>query len=352
LDTQQRFQLRWRPRCLRASRSWEPGANARSADGQHARRLRVIMAAEVTMTTVTHAPGTEVTVRGRKLWLEREGKGEPVLLLAGLGPAGSHNVFHPAFSELARDHEVLYLDLFGRGCSARPQSLHEITFASDVVDVAALIEELDRGPLHVYGFSYGGLLAQALALQHGRLVRSLVLANTLHSPEMWQANHANINRELANQYPEIWEQILDLRKRGMPSTAPEMQRLFAASMRLVRFCDPENADRLFALSEPGARNTELYPVFCGADVDFIIGGEVPRIPDFRPLLREISCPMLVVAGRFDRALYPRWQREFAAFAPQARFVMMERSGSFAHVEEGPTLMALLREFFASAGSPP
>jgi len=293
-----------------------------------------------------HPPGSQIAAGGRKLWVEREGSGDPVLLLAGLGPSGSHVVFHPAFSELARDHEILYVDLHGRGRSDRPAELAEITFDSDVADIAALIDALGRGPVHLYGFSYGGLLAQALALRHPRLVRTLVLANTLHSPEMWQANHANINRELANQYPELWEQILELRKRGLPSTAPEMQRLFAASMRLVRFYDPDNSDRLAGLSEPGARNVELYPVFCGADVDFIIGGEVARIPDFRPDLNRIACPMLIVAGRYDRALYPRLQREFASFAPRARWVMLERSGAFAHVEEPAALFALLREFFA------
>ncbi|MGE5047183.1 MAG: alpha/beta fold hydrolase [Deltaproteobacteria bacterium] len=297
-------------------------------------------------TPVSHAPGAFVTVRGHKLWVEREGQGEPVLLLAGFGPSGSHVVFHPAFTGLSFDHEVLYCDLHGRGASARPAALGEITFDADVEDVAALIEALDRGPVHVYGFSYGGLLAQALALRHPRLVRSLALANTLHSPEMWQANHANINRELANQYPELWEQILDLRRQGVPSTAPEMQRLFAVATRLVRFYNPDNADALGVLSEPGARNLELYPVFCGADVDFIIGGEVAKIPDFRPLLREIACPMLVLAGRFDRALYPRWQREFATFAPKARLVMMERSGAFAHIEEPAAVMALIREHVA------
>ncbi|MFI6602731.1 hypothetical protein ACIBHX_41305 [Nonomuraea sp. NPDC050536] len=35
------------------------------------------------------------------LWLEEEGSGEPVLLLSGLGPAGSHVIFHPHFDALA-----------------------------------------------------------------------------------------------------------------------------------------------------------------------------------------------------------------------------------------------------------
>jgi len=34
-------------------------------------------------------------------------------------------------------------------------------------------------------------------------VRTVVLANTLYSSEMWQLNHVNINREIENQYPEV-----------------------------------------------------------------------------------------------------------------------------------------------------
>jgi proline iminopeptidase len=87
-------------------------------------------------------------------------------------------------------------------------------------------------------------------------------------------------------------------------------------------------------------------VFCGADVDFIIGGEIPRIPDFRPRLKEIDAPMLVVAGRYDRALSPRYQRQFVQFAPTADFLMLERSGSFGHVEEPDVLFGALRDFWA------
>ena len=201
-----------------------------------------------------HPSGAAIRIGERELYLEREGRGQRLLLLAGLGPAGSHAVFHPAFTNLAADHEVIYLDLFGRGRSGKPAHLDEIDFAGDAHDVAGLLELL--GPSHVYGFSYGGLLAQQLALDRPGLVRSLALANTLHSPEMWQANHANINRELENQYPEVWEQILALRAGGIPSTAPEMQRLFAAAMRLVRFYNPDNAEKLAHLAEEDSAQGE------------------------------------------------------------------------------------------------
>jgi proline iminopeptidase len=217
-----------------------------------------------------------------------------------------------------------------------------VTFAGDVADIAALIDALDLGPVNLYGFSYGGMVAQAIALEHPRLVRRLVLANTVHSAEMWQRNHENINRELELQYPEVWEKILALRAHGVRSTDPRMQRLFAVHSKLVRFYNPDNAAKL--LTEPGSRNAELYPVFAGDDVEFAIGGEVARLPDFRPRLRDLAMPTLILAGRYDRALYPKHQLEFARSAPRAEFVWMERSGTFAHVEEPEAVMALLRRF--------
>jgi len=159
---------------------------------------------------------------------------------------------------------------------------------------------------------------------------------------MWQANHANINAELARQDPEVWERITTLRSAGRRSTHPEVAAQFAAAARLVRFYNPDHAGLL--ATEPGARNFELYPVFAGADVDFIIGGEVARIPDFRPRLKEIAVPVMVLAGRHDRALYPRLQRQFTEFDPRIRLEFLERSGSFSHVEEPETVFGLVRDF--------
>jgi proline iminopeptidase len=274
--------------------------------------------------------------------VEIEGDGQPLVLLAGLGPAGSHVIFHPFFTGLADTHRLIYVDLHGRGRSDRPAGLADITFADDVADVAELIGELGLGPVHVYGFSYGGLLGQALALDHPELLGTLIIANSLHSPEMWQANHVNINAELARQHPEVWDRITALRAQGLKSTDPELTEQFTAAARLVRFYHPDNAGLL--ANEPGARNIELYPLFVGADVDFIIGGEVARIPDFRPRLKEITVPVMVLAGRYDRALYPRLQRQFTEYAPQIRLEFLERSGSFSHVEEPDAVFALIRDF--------
>lgn len=42
-------------------------------------------------------------------------------------------------------------------------------------------------------------------------------------------------------------------------------------------------------------------------------------------------PTLILAGRYDRALCPRYQLDFRRCAPQAEFHWMERSGTFSHI---------------------
>jgi hypothetical protein len=66
-------------------------------------------------TAVSHPAGRHYQVRGHRLWVETEGDGEPLVLLAGLGPAGSHVVFHPFFTGLAGPYQVIYVDLHHPG---------------------------------------------------------------------------------------------------------------------------------------------------------------------------------------------------------------------------------------------
>lgn len=273
-----------------------------------------------------------MTINGKQFWVEEEGKGEPLILLAG-GPAASHRIFKPYFSALADRYRIIYYDYYGRGQSGRPSSYADVTIDTDIEDLEALRKSLGLDKVNLYGFSYGGMVAQGYALKYGDNVGHLILANTLHSPEMWQRNHENINREISNQYPEIWDMIMDLRKQGVRSNDPAMRQQFGLlpAHKLLRFYDPANADQL--LDGKWAPNLDLYFQFTGNDIDFFIGNQVAALPDFRPRLQELTMPVLILAGRYDRALYPRYQMEFKQYCPQATFMIFEQSGSFIHIEE-------------------
>ena len=109
-----------------------------------------------------------LNANGIRLHYQVDGDGEPLLLLHGLGSSLLDWEFQvPAFRE---DYKVITVDIRGHGKYSIEQ------FAQDI---AGLIDELDCGPVHVVGFSLGGMVALELALSHADNVRSLTVVNAL-----------------------------------------------------------------------------------------------------------------------------------------------------------------------------
>jgi proline iminopeptidase len=296
--------------------------------------------AQNAITSGTNPEDHFVTVNGAKLWYKIEGKGEPLLLIAG-GPGSSHSYFQPWFSAMSDSYRVVYFDAFGRGKSDRAKSPAEYTFQRDVEDIEGLRQALNLGKINLLGHSYGGLVAEAYALRYPDSVNKLILANTLFSGEMWQANNDNCNNEVKNQYPEIWEQLQELRAQGVHSSAKVHQDLYAkVPLGLFYFYDGSNADKL-----PLEINPDVYYAIAGDDCDFLIGGDIANL-DFRTQLKNLKMPTLILAGRFDRVSLPRFSVQFKRYAPQAEFVMFEKSGHFPFIEDPAKMFEVLRRFLS------
>lgn len=278
-------------------------------------------------------------MNGTTLWYESEGRGEPVLLIAG-GPGDSHAVYHPFFSRLADRSRVIYYDAFGVGLSDRAKSPSEYHFARDVEDVEGLRKALGLRAITIVGHSYGGMVAQAYALKYPQSVKRLILIDTFYSGAMWQTNNDNCNFEIRNQYPDVWEKLQAMRARGVRSSAPEHQQLYyGIPLGLFYFYDASKAARL--PREPG--NTEVYYAIAGADADFEIGGDIAAL-DFRPDLGKLHMPVLILAGRYDRVSMPRYAAEIPMFIPGAHLVFFEKSGHFPYIEEPDDTLHVLRDF--------
>jgi 3-oxoadipate enol-lactonase len=111
-------------------------------------------------------------VGGRRLFYERRGAGEPLLLIQGM--AGHHGSWgEPFLTALARDFDVISFDQRGMGGSDDVPG--DFTVADLADDAAALLDALDRPDSHVVGVSLGGMVAQELALRHPARVRRLVI---------------------------------------------------------------------------------------------------------------------------------------------------------------------------------
>jgi len=104
------------------------------------------------------------------------GQGPAVLLLHG--GAGSWRHWVRNLDTLTADHTVLAPDLPGLGDSARaPDPVGAEAIAGLVVQ--GLNEALEPGaPVHIVGFSFGGVIAGLVAAMAGARVRSLTLIGT------------------------------------------------------------------------------------------------------------------------------------------------------------------------------
>jgi pimeloyl-ACP methyl ester carboxylesterase len=109
------------------------------------------------------------TVNGVDLYYEATGTGEPLVLIHGSW--GDHANWAHVAQPLATHHRVITYDRRGHSASAPATGTTE----DDVADTAALIEQVAGGRAHVYGNSYGGVIALRLAATRPDLVRTVAV---------------------------------------------------------------------------------------------------------------------------------------------------------------------------------
>ncbi|MEW6562409.1 MAG: pimeloyl-ACP methyl ester esterase BioH [Pseudomonadota bacterium] len=228
------------------------------------------------------------------LHVERQGAGEPLLLVHGWGMHGG--LWGPAVEQLAMRYTVLRVDLPGHGASA-PQADYSLD---------ALVDRLATqftSPLAVCGWSLGGQVALRWAQRAPEIVRKLLLVSS--TPRFVQA--------------EGWKCAM----------APDVLQAFAASLLENR---AQTLKRFLALQVRGGENErELLTVlraqlFSRGEPEAVAlrgGLEILRDSDQRADLSEVVQPTLIIAGARD-TLTPAAASEYmAAQMPQARLRVME-----------------------------
>ena len=111
---------------------------------------------------------------GTTLWWEAVGRGEPLLLIQGLGYPS--DMWYRVIGPLSADHRVIRFDNRGVGRSDVPAGPYPI--ARMVADAMAVLSAAGETSAHVFGVSMGGIIAQELVLTHPEAVRALILGCT------------------------------------------------------------------------------------------------------------------------------------------------------------------------------
>ena len=110
-----------------------------------------------------------------KLYYEVHGRGEPLLMIMGLGSSSA--TWSPVLvTELSRRFQTIVYDNRGTGQSDKPAIPYSLEmFAGDAI---ALLDALKIERTHVFGVSMGGMIAQELALGHPSRLQTLTLGCT------------------------------------------------------------------------------------------------------------------------------------------------------------------------------
>jgi pimeloyl-ACP methyl ester carboxylesterase len=161
----------------RPGKNTTPPATAEYSLPDSLRYMRYLTATPPQLTNPQHygenaAVGHYMPVKGAKLYYERYGHGEPLLLLHGNGQ--SISAFQEQIGELAKHYEVIAVDTRAHG-NSQDLTAGALTYDLFAADIRQLLDSLHLRNVHVVGWSDGGNTALKLALQYPAYVNRLVL---------------------------------------------------------------------------------------------------------------------------------------------------------------------------------
>ena len=242
-----------------------------------------------------------------------EGEGEPLVLVHGVG--GDGGMWDGVVAALPPRFRTIRVDLRGHGRS--PLIRAPVTVQDLARDVTGVMDALGVPRASIAGFSLGGLIAQAIALEAPERVDKLALVATVagRTPEEQARSAARIEvvREkglaaIAAGNREFW--FSDAFRRDHPGVVEARVRLFMA-------CDPVSYLHAFAVFAKG---------------------------DFIERLGGIRAPTLVVAGEFDTAATARMARLMHERIAGARLEILPGMRHALLIECPGRVAALLAEF--------
>lgn len=104
--------------------------------------------------------------KGVKIHYLVQGKGEPVILIHGfLSSAGINWKLTGVCDLLAKDHQVIAMDVRGHGMSDKPTK--EEAYGPELVeDVVRLMDHLKISKAHLVGYSMGGIITANFLAKH------------------------------------------------------------------------------------------------------------------------------------------------------------------------------------------
>jgi proline-specific peptidase len=277
-----------------------------------------------------------IGVEGGRIWYHRvgTGPGTPVVLLHG-GPGSCSYSLKPLLA-LSSERPVIIYDQLGCGKSDRVTDTTLFTVDRYVRELQALRDSLGLREIHLFGQSWGAMLAEAYMATNPAGVKSLILSNPLVTTAQWELDADS----LILQLPDSLQQAIATHEAAGTTDAPAylaaMDAYYARHVMRQPAGNPADAD-----SGREAFGKVVYEYMWGPS-EFTSTGTLKHF-DATAWLRAVTIPTLFIAGEFDEATPASTQR-FSQLVPGAEFVMIPGSGHVAQNDNPEAMLAALRDF--------
>lgn len=251
------------------------------------------------------------------------------------GLAGSSSNWTDLAGVLAVRLHSIAVDLPGFGDSAPPVGF-DFTRQAHADVVIGLLDELDLGPIHLFGNSFGGAVAIEVAARRPELVASLTLISPA-MPDLRPSLRRVSDRRMAwALLPIVGRRV----RRQLAVVTPEER-----ASRLIRLCfaepDAVPPHRVEEAAEELRERAHLpwaESALGETTRGLIRSWMVPRSRSLWFLLPGIEAPTLVVWGYEDRLVSSRKAPRTARMISRARLLVLPRTGHVAQMER-PRLLA-------------
>jgi proline iminopeptidase len=279
---------------------------------------------------------------GVRLFYRIEGRGPQTLVVVHGGPGFSLESVRADFAPFARDRRVIYYDQRGNGRSTLIDDPAKLAWQRHVADLEALRRHFRLRKMTLLGNSWGGLLISLYAAAHPDRVERLVL----DSPAAPIAAQHRLQQTRMTQ-------------RARERFTQEERDLVQDNVDWLAARDPIAACGIFAryilklyMFDP-AQPVSIRGNLCAGPPEVVRRSlQVNRVIvqslgefDFRPMVRRVTAPVFIIHGAGD-VVPPEGARDWAASFPNARLLMLERSGHLIQVEQPEIFFPAIETFLA------
>jgi proline-specific peptidase len=278
-----------------------------------------------------------VDVDGGQVWYRRMGDGDklPLLVLHG-GPGAAAYYLEPFAERAAAGRPVVIYDQLGCGRSDKPDDVSLWTVDRSCRELDQVRVALGLEHCYLLGQSWGGWLAIEYLTRGTSGVEAAVLASTSAGIPQFVAEARRLIDEMSEPARTT---LIELGARGAYDD-PRYQAAVMAFYRL-HLCrmDPWPDCALRSVEE--LDGNQVYLTMNGPTEFDVIGPlrDWDRTAD----LHRITCPTLVTVGRYDE-ITPACSQTIVAGVADARLVVFEHSGHYAHEEEPGRYVAAVSAF--------